>query len=238
MKPIIGVTVDKTTADGFGYQKINECNLKALIKAGAIPIMLPITDNDIIIDEYLNIIDGVYFSGGADISPLYYGEDPIKEIQIIDHDRDEFEIKLCKKAAAKNMPMLGICRGEQIMNVAAGGTLYQDIYVQKEKTMGHTPDFTQGTYVHHKVQIMENSMLHNILKLGEISVNSYHHQAVKDAASGFKVSATSGDGIIEAIESENLSFAIGIQWHPELMYERYSEFIKIFESFIKAATKK
>ncbi|NLJ58909.1 MAG: gamma-glutamyl-gamma-aminobutyrate hydrolase family protein [Tissierellia bacterium] len=237
MKAIIGVTVHKDVTDGVGYLKINQCNLKALIEAGSIPLMLPVTADDELIDEYLKVVDGIYFSGGGDVNPLIYGEDPIKEIKDIDYERDEFEIKLFKKAAALNIPMLGICRGEQVMNVAAGGSLYQDIYAQIPGVNGHSPKFTSGGYPHHKVKIMENSILHSVFKANEININSYHHQAVKNIAKGFKVTALSEDGVIEAIESEELTFAVGIQWHPEVMYERFPEFLRIFEVFVKAASK-
>lgn len=239
MKPIIGVTVDKITSDGYGYEKINECNLKALIAAGGIPLMLPLTGDDDLIEDYLNIVDGLYFSGGSDINPLIFGEDPIKELGDIDYSRDEFEIKLFKKAAAKNIPILGICRGEQVINVASGGNLYQDIYVQKEGAGGHSPKFSQYSgYAYHKVTIMKDSKLYDILKTQEICVNSLHHQAVKDLGQGYKITAQAPDGIIEAIESLDHSFIVGIQWHPEFMYERYPEFMKIFQALVQAAAKK
>lgn len=238
MKPIIGVTVDKNRSDGYNYEKINECNLQALIASGAIPIMLPITGDDELIDDYLNIVEGLYFSGGSDIHPLIFNEDPIKEIGGIDYSRDEFEIKLFKKAAAKNMPILGICRGEQVINVASGGSLYQDIYAQRNGTNGHSPKFSSGGYAHHKVKIAKDSMVYNILKTEETNVNSFHHQAVKDVAEGYKVTAVSEDGIIEAIESVEHSFIVGIQWHPEIMFERYPEFLKIFEALVNASSKK
>ncbi len=238
MKPIIGVTVDKIRGDSYNYQKLNECNLKALTDSGAIPIMLPITGDDALIGDYLNIVDGLYFSGGNDIDPLTFGEDPIKEIGAIDYSRDEFEIKLFRKAASKNMPILGICRGAQVINAAAGGTLYQDIYAQKEGVNGHSPNFSSGGYAHHKVKIIKDSKLYNILQNDKLNINSFHHQAVKDVAEGYKVTAYAEDGIIEAIESVNHSFVIGVQWHPELMFERYSMFLKIFEALVNACLKK
>ncbi|HOW22178.1 MAG TPA: gamma-glutamyl-gamma-aminobutyrate hydrolase family protein [Sedimentibacter sp.] len=238
MKPIIGVTVDKIISDGYCYERINEYNLKALILSGAIPLMLPITGEDDLIDAYIEIVNGLLFSGGNDISPLIFGEDPIREVKVIDYDRDDFEIKLFKKAASKNMPILGICRGSQVINVAAGGSLYQDIYVQKDGTRGHKPEFESAWYPHHRVSITRDSILYNILQTEEISVNSYHHQAVKDLAQGYRVSALSKDGIIEAIESVNHSFIVGVQWHPEMMIEKYPVFLRIFEALVEAASKK
>ena len=238
MKTIIGVTVGRSTSDGYSYETINEYNLKAFMLSGAIPLMLPNTLEEELMDEYLEIIDGLCFSGGDDICPLMYGEDPIKEVKKIDHLRDEFEVKLFQKAAAKNMPVLGICRGCQIINVSSGGSLYQDINVQKDGTNGHMPKFASAGYAHHKVEIMKDSALYKILQTEEIPVNSYHHQAVKNIAQGYKVSALSKDGTIEAIESLNHSFILGVQWHPELLYKKYPVFLKIFEALVKNASKK
>ena len=237
MKPIIGVTVGRSTNDGYSYETINESNLKALILSGAIPLMLPITVEDELMDEYLEIVDGLCFSGGEDICPLIYGEDPIKEVKEIDHIRDEFEVGLFQKAAAKNIPVLGICRGSQIINVSSGGSLYQYINVQKDGTSGHMPNYNGAAYPHHKVQIKKDTLLYDILQTEEIPVNSYHHQAVKNVAEGFNVAAVSKDGTIEAIESVNHSFIIGVQWHPEILFERYPVFLKIFKALVKASSK-
>jgi len=236
MRPIIGITVDKSMKDGFEYQKINECNLNAVSQSGGIPIMLPITSDDEIIDEYLNIVDGIYFSGGSDINPLLFGEDPIKSLGAVDYERDEFEIKLCKKASLKDMPMLGICRGQQLINVAAGGNLYQDIYSQKTNANGHSPKFCFGGYEHHKVNIKNNSKIYDMFNANEIKTNSFHHQAVKEVAKGYIATAYAEDGIIEGIESTTLTFAVGLQWHPEIMYERYPIFCNAYIALINAAT--
>lgn len=237
MKTIIGVTVDRSTSDGYSYETINEYNLKAFMLSGAIPIMLPTIVEDELMDEYLKIVDGLCFSGGDDICPLVYGEDPINEVKEINHLRDEFEIKLFQKAAAKDMPILGICRGSQIINVSSGGSLYQDINIQKEGTSGHMPKFVSAGFAHHRVEIMKDSILYKLLQTEEIPVNSFHHQAVKDIARGYKVAALSKDGTIEAIESVNHTFILGVQWHPELLYERYPVFLKIFEALADAAKK-
>lgn len=238
MKPVIGVTVSKGTTDGgSNYLRLNESNMKALIAAGAMPVMLPITGEDEIIDEYLDLVDGLYFSGGGDVDPLIFNEDPIKEMGNIDHRRDEFELKLFKKAAEKNMPILGICRGEQVINIGAGGSVYQDIHAQREGTKGHSPKSSSGNYAYHSAKIMKDTKLYSLLGTEEININSYHHQAVKEVADGYKVSALAKDGIIEAIESEKHDFIIGIQWHPELMFDRYPVFLKIFEGLVAAAKK-
>lgn len=235
MRPIIGVTVWKEQNNANVYEKVNEWNLKAIEDNGGVPVMLHITNNDEIIDEYLNMIDGMFFTGGSDISPLIFGEEPIIGLGEIEYDRDEFEIKLYNKAAEKNIPMLGICRGMQLMNVAAGGTVYQDIYSQRPGTNSHSPKIEFGGNEYHSVSIKENTMLYEILKTNEIKTNSYHHQAVRDAAEGYTATAYAKDGIIECIESTNLNFAIGVQWHPEVMYDRYPIFSNLFKAFINAA---
>jgi len=235
MRPIIGITIDKNMNDGFYYQKVNECNLNAVSKNGGLPIMLPITNNEEIIDGYLNMIDGIYFTGGSDINPLLFGEDPVKTLGSVDYDRDEFEIKLYEKAAMMDMPMLGICRGQQIINVAAGGSLYQDIYSQRVDTNGHSPKFSVGGYEYHIVEIMKDTKISDIFKAEKIKTNSFHHQAVKEVAEDYIATAFTRDGIIEGIESTKLSFAVGLQWHPEIMYERYPIFSNIFKALIDAA---
>nr|WP_300093260.1 gamma-glutamyl-gamma-aminobutyrate hydrolase family protein [Sedimentibacter sp.] len=235
MKTIIGITTDKIMEDGFYYQKINESNLKAVYEHGGVPVILPVTDDDESIERYLSLVDGIYFTGGGDINPLLFGEEPIRQIGAIDYDRDTFEVKLYKHAALKNMPMLGICRGQQIMNVAGGGTLYQDIYAQRQNTNGHSPKFTLGGYEHHTVDLIRDSMIYNIFKTDKIKTNSFHHQAVKDVAEGYIATAFTEDGIIECIESSELEFALGVQWHPEIMFERYPLFCNIFNSFIEAS---
>lgn len=235
MKPIIGVSIRKEQEKSTSFLKVDENNINAILNNGGLPFMLPLTDDDYIIEKYLNIVDGLYFTGGNDIFPMHYGEEPINELGNIILERDEFEIKLYNKAASRDMPMLGVCRGYELMNVASGGTLYQDIYKQRNNTNGHSPKNIPADSIYHTVELLEGTFLQRIFETKVLKTNSFHHQAIKDVADGYKIAAHSRDGIIEAIESENLTFAIGVQWHPEDMIKSYNIFNKIYIALIDAA---
>jgi len=232
MKPVIGITTDSEYNNGYYYQRLNEWNLKSISDNGGIPFMFQITSDDVIIEKYLEMVDGILFTGGNDVNPHYYGEDPIKEIGRLDCERDEFEMKLYRNAVKKDIPILGICRGTQVMNVADGGNLYQDINIQVQGANSHSYDLF-GSYEYHNVDIDTDSKLYEILKVKELKTNSYHHQSVKEVAKGYRPTAFAKDGIIECIESQDLTFAVGIQWHPEVMYNRLPIFADIFRTFIK-----
>lgn len=237
MMPVIGVTVWKEAKNSNVYETVNEANLNAIAHNGGVPIMLPITRNEKIIELYLDIIDGILFTGGEDINPLIFGEEPMKGLGVVEFDRDEFEVALYKKAAKRNMPMLGICRGMQLMNVAAGGNVYQDIYNQRQNTFSHDPKIIFNGNEFHSVSVKGNSKLAEILRCSDIKTNSYHHQAVRDVAENYEATAFAKDGIIEGIEASNLNFAVGVQWHPEVMYERFPLHSCLFQAFIEESIK-
>lgn len=209
--PIIGITAN-----------VNDGNLsllsgyyRSILKAGGIPMIIPPSENMDIISNMIDSIDGLLLSGGADINPLFMGEDPIKELQNINPYRDRQELIIVKMAANRQIPILGICRGAQVMNVALGGTLYQDIYSQCDrKLIKHSQDLDRS-FASHLIEIEKDSMLSGIMDSTIIPVNSFHHQAIKEAAPGFRVCARSSDGIVEAIESTEHKSMIGVQWHPE-----------------------
>jgi putative glutamine amidotransferase len=182
-------------------------------------------------------------TGGDDVAPARYGEDAHATVVEVEPERDTFEIALIQEARRRGLPILAICRGIQVMNVAFGGTLVQDIPSQVPGALNHrltVPPHKSFDYAH-DVWVEENSLLARLMqeRLGgsdSCAVNSRHHQAVKDVASGFKVVATAPDGIIEAIEDPAARFCLGVEWHPENFW-RTGEFRPIFEGFVEAANR-
>jgi len=231
--PVIGLTgnfrdSDCTLAEGY-YQSI--------LKAGGTPLIIPCYDDIHALINTLNHLDGLLLTGGADINPLYLGEEPIKELHSINPRRDRQELLLTKLAADRQIPILGICRGIQTMNAAFGGTLYQDIHMQMEGTrIKHDQDL-ERSYASHTVAIEPDSLLHQLFGTDTIAVNSFHHQAVKEVATGFRVCARSIDGVIEAMESTEYKSMLGVQWHPECFILRGDEcMMPLFHWLIKEAT--
>ena len=209
--PVIGLTGnfrdgDCTLAEGY-YQSI--------LKAGGVPFIIPCYDDTDALINTLDKLDGILLTGGADINPLFLGEDPVKELHGINPRRDRQELLLTRLAADRQIPILGICRGIQTMNAALGGPLYQDIHSQMEGTrIKHDQDLDRS-YASHMVVIEKDTLLHSLFKTDTIAVNSFHHQAIKEPAPGFRVCARAADGVIEAMESTEYKSMLGIQWHPE-----------------------
>ena len=231
MKPIIGLTSQFEYSVSRKFNKLNYTYIDAVVKGGGVPIILPILKNLDDLDKYLDSIDGIIFTGGEDISPLLFGENPIKEVDTICYDRDKIELELFKRAYNRGMPILGICRGLQLINVALGGTLYQDINRQLPNSLGHISTYNiEGGY--HSIDIIDDTILYDILGKEKINVNSQHHQSVKELGKNLRVNALSSDGVIEGIETTTGNFVLGVQFHPEAMIEETKEFINIFEYFI------
>ena len=231
MKPLIGLTSQYEHSRNRKFAKINYSYMDAIKRAGGIPIILPIVKESDSIDGYLNILQGIILTGGEDASPLLYGEEPIREVDTICFERDNMEIELIKKAYEKDIPIFGICRGIQMINIALGGTLYQDIYKQISDTIGHISGFSIGGG-YHTIEIVKDSIMYDIFKKERIQVNSQHHQSVKDLGKNLKINSYSLDGIIEGIESTDHRFVLGVQFHPEAMIDRHREILDIFSYFI------
>lgn len=230
MKPIIGVTAPLVQGKIILDQDVPN----SILLAGGIPYILPYTKDLSTLDEVILHLDGLLLSGGVDIDPTLFNEEPIPGLGEIMPERDELELALIQRALKVNLPILAICRGIQMLNVAAGGNMYQDIYSQKAGLLQHAQRAPR-THVSHYVQAKKGSLLQIVSGTEKFKVNSFHHQAVKDPAPGFVISAVSSDGVVEAIESKEHRFVLGVQWHPENLTSFDEVSKKIFSGFINAA---
>lgn len=230
--PVIGVSA--SVADGLAAAPLTYVN--SIKRAGGVPLVIPMTTDDEQLNVILETVDGIVMTGGEDMDPLYYGEEPIRSLGEVVPERDAFDSKLIKMAVAKGLPVLGICRGEQVMNVVFGGTLYQDFPSQKKDSFVKHYQKAPRNHGTHTIDIEKGSMLARQLGVAQIAVNSYHHQAVKDVAPGFKVTAYSKDGVAEAIEMEGNDKVWGVQFHPEgFVSSGNDDFIGIFRHLINKA---
>lgn len=205
-----------------------------LRQAGTLPVVLPLGDPKDA-EDYISGVDGLLLSGGQGVTPILYGEEPLAQVAETDIYRDEFEIALIKAAQKAGKPVIGICRGMQVINVALGGTLYQDVYKQAGATEKHNQYPTSWEIPTHHVTTAEDSWLNQIL--GErFVVNSFHHQGLHEPGKNLKVIARSDDKVAEAVES-NDGKIIGVEFHPEMMREAHPEFQKIFDYFANLVQK-
>jgi putative glutamine amidotransferase len=218
-------------------QKLEDYRQAILHVGGEIRIV----DRTMAIEEALSGLDGLMMTGGDDVAPNRYGEQPHPAVVEVDAERDEFELGLAAAARARDLPVLAICRGVQILNVAHGGTLVQDIPTQVTGALLHKLSVPphQPYSLAHEVWLEKDSLLSTLMRerlndLDTCEVNSRHHQAVKVVASGLRVSATAPDGVIEAVEDPGARFCLGVQWHPENFW-RTGEFRSLFEGFHEAS---
>ncbi|RSK34328.1 gamma-glutamyl-gamma-aminobutyrate hydrolase family protein [Bhargavaea beijingensis] len=232
MKPLIGIT----THVELDYKHVlNHDYIIAVQRAGGIPLLIPIdTENDA--GRILDALDGLVVSGGGDIDPTLFGEEPHPKLGEISPGRDASELALIKGALERDMPLLTICRGLQIMVIAEGGDMYQDIYSQIDRQLLQHSQRANRVHLSHFVETAEGSILREAAQAEKFRVNSYHHQAVRDVKAPFAVSGIASDGVIEAVESTEHRFAVGVQWHPEaLAAAGDGPSLRLFERFIETA---
>jgi|SRR5690625_2527416 len=237
MKPIIGIVPSIDEESNQYYSNIE--NAEAIIRVGGLPYLLPYVTCNRDILRIVNIIDGLYVAGGNDVDPKYFNETPHEEIGEINPTRDIFELHLLKMMFKRNKPVLGVCKGMQMINVALGGDLYQDISSQyKDELIQHKQ---RAKIVHptHPIDVKTGTKLYRMIKKKNVYVNSYHHQAVRRLGRNVIVSSYATDGVIEAIESTAHTFVIGVQWHPEcLIVSEDPSFLALYEFFIHHCQKK
>lgn len=209
--------------------------VRAILAAGGRPYLLPSALPLDTLPEVMSEFDGLFISGGGDIHPDYFGGEMHASVDGIDRERDEFELALCREAVAKNKAVFGICRGQQVLNVAMGGNLVVDIPSMLPEAGQHRwwPNY-QRSRLSHSVQVEEVSRLSEIMGGTEFMVNSLHHQSVKELGEGLRVTATAPDGVIEALEMPGKHFVVSVQWHPEWLQD-YEPMRRIFKAFVEAS---
>ena len=229
-KPIIGITLDVEQPGGyskFPWYAIRKNYIDSIEQYSG--IALPLAHNLKVVDSYISIIDGLIITGGHyDISPLIYGKEPTIKINE-KNDRTNFEIKMCEKSLKKNIPVLGICGGEQVLNVCLGGTLIEDIKSHIPNAINHEQLEPRNT-TSHSVVIESSSKLYSLIKEKKINVNSAHHQSVDKLGKNISICGRAEDGVIEAIESNKYKWCLGVQWHPEFLITKSDKLI--FQDFI------
>jgi putative glutamine amidotransferase len=230
MRPVVGITLGDGGRPGF--HAMREDYVRSVEQAGAVPVVLPpvrAEDAAALLDR----LDGVLLSGGVDVDPVLFGQAPHPKLGQVDRRRDDFELALTREALRRDRPILAICRGHQVLNVAAGGTLIQDI-----------PSIVAGGVTHdargprwrrvHRVDVLPASRLREILGQDTMSVNSFHHQAVDRLGEGLVVSARSEDGVVEGLEAPMCRFVLAVQWHPESFWSRPDSFQPLFDAHAEA----
>ncbi|MEE1085577.1 MAG: gamma-glutamyl-gamma-aminobutyrate hydrolase family protein [Schaedlerella sp.] len=231
MKPKIGIVIC-----GFIDQKqfVSNAYIQSVRYSGGIPVILPLVRSDELLQEYVNFCDGFLFCGGNDITPLLFGQEPQNGNGKTNITLDLFQIRLMKCILKTQKPVLSVCRGMQVFNVACNGTIFQDISLHTNSKINHMQQSDSREDLCHKIKTKSGSILRKYIG-SCLYVNSFHHQAVDKIGQNISVSASSSDGIVEAIEMISHPFAIGVQWHPECMYRTSQEMRDLFTHFISHA---
>ena len=238
-RPLIGVTGHRIET-GTEVKTVNvackESYLHAVRLGGGIPVVLAPTDDPAAIAELLERLDGVLLTGGRDIDPRHYGESPLNETVHVEAYRDAFELPLIQQALQRDLPTLAICRGVQVLNVALGGSLWQDLPAQRPSTLAHQQAAPRDA-VTHDVRVNRDSLLGDLLHEwsgASLQTNSFHHQAAKSVPEVLRVVARATDGTTEALEALHRRFVLGVQWHPEELSAR-AEHLRLFQALVQAA---
>ena len=245
-RPIIGIpTQTLHSIDGIPEALpeswvMNQRYSRAVATAGGLPVMIPLLDDEDTLRALYDRMDGLLIPGGVDLDPATYGESPLPTCGRLDPARDRVELQFARWAIAESKPLFGLCRGLQILNVALGGTLYQDIAAQHRGAIKHDYFPTAGfsrNHLAHPVAVASGSRLDALVGTAPLDVNSMHHQAVKDLAPGLVSSAVAPDGLIEALEGPGDQFLLGVQWHPEALTDQDHRMHHLLAGFVRAASR-
>lgn len=241
MNPVIGVTPDFHVGDrkDMGGPEptyfLRARYIRAVEELGGIPLILPLVTHPAARRRLLDGVDGLLLTGsGPDLSPRLYGERKRYKFPIVNERRADFELEVVRQAGMRDLPLLGICGGMQTVNVACGGSLFQDIPAQVPTAMDHRQK-TKAIHIAHAVTIAPKSLLRRVIGSDTLMVNSSHHQSVKKVAPSLIASALAPDGVVEAIESSAHRFMLAVQWHPEFLFEGHLAHRRLFEALLRAA---
>ncbi|MDF2713147.1 MAG: gamma-glutamyl-gamma-aminobutyrate hydrolase [Paenibacillus sp.] len=229
MLPVIAVTATFDNGHTFLHRDYSD----AVVRAGGLPLAVPHMPSAEWLDRVCAVTDGLLLSGGEDVDPYLYGEEPTPGLGAISPERDRIEAQLAQRFLAADKPIFAICRGLQLLNAVAGGTLLQDIERQHDGALQHRQMAPRG-HLSHRVHIEKGTLLERIVGVSPTRVNSFHHQAVRRTAPGFRVNAVAADGIVEGIESESHRFVLGVQWHPENLSGVDPVADRLFIAFVQA----
>jgi putative glutamine amidotransferase len=237
MRPLIGIPCHALirAETGRPIYANNRAYVHAVESAGGLPILIPMINDLPILTALLARMDGLLLPGGIDLHPSRYGEESHPLTEEADLELDEFEITLASLAFQQDIPVLGICRGMQLINVLLGGTLYQDIDTQYPNCIMHTHRHLPRTHIAHQIVVEPGSRMETILGVQEMMVNSLHHQAIKDPGKGVRITGRASDGMAELLEVSGYRFVMAAQSHPEEIYAVEPAFKRLFSAFVQAS---
>ena len=231
-RPAIGIAIENPKKEPEVF-RLRDDYVRSVETAGGLPLVFaPGRPEDA--SDLLDHVDGLLLTGGADVDPGLYGAGHHPMLGPVFRERDDFEIALCREALRRDLPLLAICRGHQVLNVATGGTLYQDIPSEIPGAGAHDPDVERWQTVH-DVEILPGTRLREILRAERVAVNSFHHQSVRELGQDLVLSARSPDGVVEGVEMPRKRFVLGVQWHPESCWDHAPGFRPLFQALVRAA---
>jgi putative glutamine amidotransferase len=237
VRPLVGIPCQSNLRSPYRRHCVGQPYCRAVSVAGGAPVLIPALEDEGALLAAYERLDALLLAGGGDVEPHHFGQSRSARVSGVDRPRDKAELLLIRRAVGNGLPLLAICRGVQMLNVALGGTLYQDIAAQINPSLRHNfhPDHPRN-YLGHAVDVASGSRLADIVGGGSIMVNSFHHQCVQDVAAGLCVAAVAPDGVVEALEAPGEAFVLGVQWHPEELVDDDPRMLRLFQALIAEAS--